>query len=83
MQENRKNSPVRLKVSHLDKVFGEGGKAVVALQDVNLEIRQSEFVMIVGPSGCGKTTLINIIGGLEQHTSGEVFHPVDVQQRGC
>ena len=73
MQENRKNSPVRLKVSHLDKVFGEGGKAVVALQDVNLEIRQSEFVMIVGPSGCGKTKLINIIGGLEQHTSGEVL----------
>ncbi len=73
MLENRKNSPVRLKVSHLDKVFGEGGKAVMALQDVNLEIRQSEFVMIVGPSGCGKTTLINIIGGLEQHTSGEVL----------
>ena len=64
---------VRLKVSHLSKVFGEGDQAVTALQDVNLEIRQSEFVMIVGPSGCGKTTLINIIGGLEKQTSGEVL----------
>lgn len=42
---------VLLKVSHLGKVFGEGDQAVTALQDVNLEIRQSEFVMIVGPSG--------------------------------
>ena len=73
MKEENREKPVRLRVSHLNKVFGEGEKAVLALKDVNLEIRQSEFVMIVGPSGCGKTTLINIIGGLEKQTSGEVL----------
>jgi len=65
--------PVRLQVRHLDKDFGEGDRSVTALKDVNLEIREGEFVMIVGPSGCGKTTLINIIGGLEKQTSGDVF----------
>ena len=45
----------------------------MALQDVNLTVKESEFVMIVGPSGCGKTTLINIIGGLDEATSGEVL----------
>ena len=54
-------------------MFGEGDSEVTALKDVNLEIRESEFVMIVGPSGCGKTTLINIIGGLDHQTSGEVL----------
>ena len=73
MKTGSSDRPVRLKVDHLGKVFGEGEQAVCALQDVNLEIRQSEFVMIVGPSGCGKTTLINIIGGLEQQTSGDVL----------
>ena len=46
---------------------------MVALDGVNLEVQESEFVMIVGPSGCGKTTLINIIGGLDEATSGEVL----------
>ncbi len=73
MSTDNNDRPLRLKVNHLGKVFGEGAQAVTALQDVNLEIRQSEFVMIVGPSGCGKTTLINIIGGLDQQTSGDVF----------
>ena len=70
--DNNKNE-IRLQVRSLGKVFGEGDLAVTALKDVNLEIRDSEFVMIVGPSGCGKTTLINIIGGLETQTSGEVL----------
>ena len=43
-----------------------------ALKDINLEVRESEFVVMVGPSGCGKSTLINIIGGLEEATEGEV-----------
>ena len=73
MSTESNDRPLRLAVSHLDKVFGDGSQSVTALKDVNLEIRQSEFVMIVGPSGCGKTTLINIIGGLEQQTSGSVL----------
>ena len=46
---------------------------MVALDGVNLEVQESQFVMIVGPSGCGKTTLINIIGGLDEATEGEVL----------
>ncbi len=64
---------VKLRVEHLSKVFSNGNREIEAISDVSLEIRQSEFVMIVGPSGCGKTTLINIIGGLESATSGSVL----------
>lgn len=65
---------IKLQVKHLGRVF-DGGRnnAVTALQDVNLEVKESEFVMIVGPSGCGKTTLINVIGGLDTATEGEVL----------
>ena len=64
---------IKLRVEHLNKVFESNGRRVEAISDVSLEIRQSEFVMIVGPSGCGKTTLINIIGGLETASSGKVL----------
>ena len=65
---------LKLQVSHLSRVFeGSSGNSVTALHDVNLEVRESEFVMIVGPSGCGKTTLINVIGGLDTATEGEVL----------
>ena len=64
---------LKLQVVGLEKTFGDGDSRVQALTGVDLEIRQSEFVMIVGPSGCGKTTLINIIGGLESATAGQVL----------
>lgn len=65
---------MKLQVKNLTKVYqGAGGNEVVALDGVNLEVQESEFVMIVGPSGCGKTTLINIIGGLDEATEGEVL----------
>lgn len=65
---------LKLEVRNLTKIYeGAGGKEVVALDRVNLEVKESEFVMIVGPSGCGKTTLINIIGGLDIATDGEVL----------
>ena len=46
---------------------------VVAVSDVNLEIRDKEFIVLVGPSGCGKTTLLRVISGLIPSTSGDVF----------
>ncbi len=67
---------ITLQVQNLHKVFpaqNKKSREVVALRDINLEVRKSEFVVMVGPSGCGKTTLLNIIGGLEEATSGEVL----------
>ena len=58
-----------LELRHVRKEFG----AFTALQDINLDIRQGEFVCFLGPSGCGKTTLLRIIAGLEVQTSGEVW----------
>lgn len=64
---------MKLQVRNLSKIYEDREKEVVALKDVNLEVKESEFVMIVGPSGCGKTSLINIIGGLDEASSGEVL----------
>ena len=50
-----------------------GDSTVSALRGVDLEFRKSEFVSILGPSGCGKTTLLNIIGGLDKYTSGDLI----------
>ena len=64
---------IKLQVRGLSKIYEDNGREVVALKDENLEVKESEFVMIVGPSGCGKTSLINIIGGLDEASSGEVL----------
>lgn len=64
---------IKLKVQNLSKIYEGGNGSTIALKDVNLEVKESEFVMIVGPSGCGKTTLINIIGGLDEASEGEVL----------
>ncbi len=50
----------------------DGGEPVTALQNVNLEIRQGEFISLVGPSGCGKTTLLRAIADLQKPTSGSI-----------
>lgn len=54
-----------------DYVMGEN--TVRALSDINISFRESEFVSILGPSGCGKTTLLNIIGGLDVYTDGDLI----------
>lgn len=57
----------------------DAGPNVVALNGVNLEIKENEFICVVGPSGCGKTTLLNIIAGLEPFDSGSVtIHGEDI-----
>ena len=55
------------------KVYSDGNNDVKALKGVNVEFRKSEFVSILGHSGCGKTTLLNIIGGLDHYTSGDLI----------
>ena len=63
-----------IKIDNVRKVYEvEGRDDVIALNGVNLEIKKNEFICVVGPSGCGKTTLLNIIAGLEQPTSGEAL----------
>ena len=59
-----------LRVDHLSKTYGEGDDAVQAIGDIELEVREKEFVCIVGPSGCGKTTLLKCMSGLMPATSG-------------
>lgn len=61
-----------LKLTDIIKEYPTGGEKVFALRGVSLEFRKSEFVAILGPSGCGKTTLLNIIGGLDQYTDGDL-----------
>jgi len=62
-----------LKLVDIKKDYRAGDSTVHALKGVNLEFRENEFVAILGHSGCGKTTLLNIIGGLDQYTSGDLI----------
>lgn len=57
----------------IKKDYQAGDTTVHALKGIDLAFRKSEFVSILGPSGCGKTTLLNIIGGLDHYTDGELF----------
>ncbi|MCD8201372.1 MAG: ABC transporter ATP-binding protein/permease [Clostridia bacterium] len=61
-----------LELKHIVKDYDIAGGKVHALKDVDLKFRRSEFVAILGPSGCGKTTLLNIIGGLDKYTDGDL-----------
>ncbi len=61
-----------LVLKNIIKDYDAGENRVRALNGISLDFRKSEFVSILGPSGCGKTTLLNIIGGLDQYTSGDL-----------
>ncbi|HBE13707.1 MAG TPA: macrolide ABC transporter permease/ATP-binding protein MacB, partial [Clostridiales bacterium] len=62
-----------LKLRHVTKDYLTGDTKVCALKDVNIDFRKNEFVAVLGPSGCGKTTLLNIIGGLDRYTEGDLI----------
>ena len=61
-----------LELKSVRKEYISGDETVHALKGINLSFRNSEFVSVLGPSGCGKTTMLNIIGGLDQYTSGDL-----------
>ncbi|HQU61031.1 MAG TPA: ABC transporter ATP-binding protein, partial [Saprospiraceae bacterium] len=58
-----------IKFEHITKAFGK----VTAVKDVNFEIRDKEFMVLVGPSGCGKSTMLRMIAGLEEISSGQLY----------
>lgn len=64
---------VILKAEHLTKKYGDGENAVLALDDVSLEVHKGEFIAVTGESGSGKTTLLNVIGSLDLPTSGSIL----------
>jgi NitT/TauT family transport system ATP-binding protein len=61
-----------VRLAGVSKVFGRGGSAVRALDQVSLEVAPGEFTCLIGASGCGKSTLLALVAGLEQPTTGEV-----------
>ncbi len=61
-----------LELKNITKQYVTAGETVDALKGIDLRFRESEFVSILGPSGCGKTTMLNIIGGLDKYTSGDL-----------
>jgi NitT/TauT family transport system ATP-binding protein len=66
-------SDAKIRIRNVSKVFKTQGRDVQALQDVSLDIQANEFITFVGASGCGKSTLLRSIGGLEQHSRGEIL----------
>ncbi len=64
---------IGLRLDAVTKQFDTGEMKVEALREVSLEIAPGEFVAVIGPSGCGKTTLLSLLGGLDQPTTGQVY----------
>lgn len=62
-----------LKTVNLTKIYGYGENEVLALNKANIEVKQGEFVAILGTSGSGKSTFLNLVGGLDAPTKGEIF----------
>lgn len=64
-----------LVIDNLSKIYHTNNSEITAIKDLNLNIKDGEFVAIVGPSGCGKTTLLSILCGLENKSSGNILFP--------
>lgn len=69
---NRKDNAM-LELKDIRKSYPSGDESLEVLKGIDLQFRRQEFVSILGPSGCGKTTMLNIIGGLDQYTSGDLI----------
>lgn len=68
------NNTVLLELQNVSQLYGSGEKRFVAVDKVNLTVREGEFVALLGPSGCGKSTLLRIITGLQKASEGSVFY---------
>lgn len=68
-----------LEIKNLSKKYYSKKKELLAIDDVSLEVLEGEFLAIVGPSGCGKSTLLNIIGGIDEKSTGEVILPSGIK----
>src|SRR5438132_9458362 len=62
----------QIRITDVHKLFRTGGREVVALKDINLEIPDGQFVCLLGPSGCGKSTLLNAVAGFSLPSSGAI-----------
>lgn len=72
-----KNKNTILEIKKLSKIYHTNKSEIPAIKDLDLNIKEGEFVAIVGPSGCGKTTLLSILCGLEEKSSGDIIFPKD------
>ncbi|RDZ62615.1 glycerol-3-phosphate ABC transporter ATP-binding protein [Haloferax sp. Atlit-12N] len=70
--ESINRSETFLKIDGLTKVYDDGGSGVVAVDDMNIDIKEGEFIVFVGPSGCGKSTTLRSVAGLEEITEGQI-----------
>ncbi|MHA1340440.1 MAG: ABC transporter ATP-binding protein [Promethearchaeota archaeon] len=73
MEESNSNLRTLVRIRNLTKTFEFGETQVHALNGVDLDIKEQEFIVILGPSGAGKTTLLNLIGGIDNPSSGEII----------
>ena len=71
-----------LEIKDLSKIYHSKDKELYALKDINLEIKQNEFISIVGPSGCGKSTILSIISGMIPKTEGTITFDINEPKIG-
>ena len=62
----------QIQISNVSKIFSTGGQEVIALDDINLDVKPGEFICLLGPSGCGKSTLLNAVAGFSLPTAGSI-----------
>ena len=62
----------QIQISNVSKIFSTGGQEVIALDDINLDVKPGEFICLLGPSGCGKSTLLNAVAGFSLPTTGSI-----------